>query len=83
MSQSAQFDEGPAPSQPVSQAGSPIRDDCRAAPIGEVTAFAECLTKTGAACPHRMAFNAWLYCLHPQRELIIARTLAREEPRGT
>lgn len=75
-----QFDQGPAPPQPSSQAGPVILDRCRAARVGDVTDFAECLVKTSPSCPHRLAFNAFRYCVHPQREKIIARTLAAEPP---
>jgi hypothetical protein len=80
MPRDGQFDQGPGLPQPASQAGAAIRDDCRAARIGEVTDFAECLVKTDASCTHRFAFNAFRYCAHPQREAIIARTLAHEGP---
>jgi len=68
--------------QPASEAGAVIRQDCRAARIGDVTQFAECQAKTDASCPHRFAFRSYLYCVHPQREAIIARTLAREMTSG-
>jgi len=68
--------------QPASEAGAVIRDHCRAARIGEVTEFAECQAKSDASCPHRFAFNAYLYCVHPQREAIIARRLARQMTSG-
>jgi len=63
-------------------AGPVIRDECQAAPIETVTAFAECLVKTNASCPYRFTFNAFLYCGHPERETTIARTLACEGPPG-
>ena len=78
MPQDQQFDHDPVLPQPASQAGSPIRDECRAARIAEATAFVQCLGKTEPLCPNRMTFNAYLYCLHPQREVIIARTLAED-----
>jgi hypothetical protein len=78
MPQGEQFDHEPALPQPASQSGSLTRDECRAARIDDVTAFAECLEKTETPCPHRMTFNAYLYCLHPQREVIIARTSAED-----
>ena len=74
------IDQGPVLPQTASQAGPVIHHDCRAARIGEVTHFAECLVKTGVSCPHLFAFNTFYYCVHPQREAIIARTLAREAP---
>jgi hypothetical protein len=77
-----QFGQQPAPRQPASQAGPAIRNDCRAARIGEVIEFAECQVKTGASCPHRLTFSVHRYCVHPQREAIIARTLADERPLG-
>jgi hypothetical protein len=80
MLQREPLGQGPAPPQPASEPGPLIRDDCRAARIGEVTEFAECQGKTDASCPHRLVFNAYLYCVHPQREAIIARTLAPEGP---
>jgi hypothetical protein len=83
MSQDEQFDQGPALPQPAAQAGPAFMDDCRAVRIGEVTHFAQCLVEARASCPHRFAVNAFLYCVHPEREAIIARTLAREGPAGT
>jgi len=82
MPQGEQSDQGPALPQPASQAGLAIADDCRAARIGEVIDFAECQVKTDASCPHRFAFNSFRYCVHPDREAIIARTLAAERPPG-
>jgi len=82
MPQSEQFDEGPALPRPASETGPVIRKDCRAARIGEVTEFAECLVKTDASCPHRLTFIGYRYCVHPQREAIIARTLALEGSSG-
>jgi hypothetical protein len=82
MLEDQQLDPGPALPQPAPQAGPAILNDCRAARIGEVTDFAECQVKTDASCPHRFAFNAFRYCVHPQREAIIARTLAAEGPPG-
>jgi len=60
------------------EAGQVIRSDCQAAPIAEVSAFAECLVKTGAFCRHRFAFSNYRYCVHPKRQAIIARTLAEQ-----
>ena len=71
-----QFDQAPVLPQPASQAGPPILPDCRAARIADITDFAECLVKTRPDCPHRLAFSAFRYCVNPQREAIIARTLA-------
>jgi hypothetical protein len=71
-----QFDQGPAGAQPAPQARPAILDRCRAARIDNVTDFAECLVETTATCAHRLAFNAFRYCVHPEREAIIARTLA-------
>jgi hypothetical protein len=82
MPQNEQSDDTPAPRQAASAAEPAISDDCRAARIEEVTQFAECRMTTSASCPYRMTFNAYLYCVHPQREAIIARTLAEEEARG-
>ena len=82
MPDDEKFQQGPAPPERASEAGWVIRDDCRAGRIGEVTQFAECQVRTGPSCPHRFAFNAYLYCVHPQREAIIARTLALKEPPG-
>ena len=78
MPEDEQFGQGPALAQPAAQAGPAFRDDCRAARIGEVTHFAQRLVEDRAACPHRFAFNAYLYCVHLEREAIIARTLDRE-----
>jgi hypothetical protein len=76
MLEDQQFDQGPALPQPASQAGPAILDECRAARIEEVTDFAQCLVKARTSCPQRLAFNDFFYCVHPQREAIIARTLA-------
>ena len=82
MPHNERFDQGQALPPPAAEAGSAIRPDCQAARIGEVTEFAECLVKTGESCPHRLTFNAFLFCVHPQREGIIARTPAQEGPAG-
>jgi hypothetical protein len=82
MSQNERSEEEPAPHQAACAAEPAICDDCRAARIEEVTQFAECLVTTSTSCPHRMTFNAYLYCVHPQRDAIIARTLANEGPAG-
>jgi len=73
-----QFDQGPQLPQPASPAVPAIQDDCRAARIADVTDFAQCLVETRPSCPHRLAFNDFRYCVHPQREAIIIRTLAAE-----
>ena len=78
-----QSHQGPGQPQPASQPGPAILDDCRAARIADVTDFAECLVKTRPSCPNRLTFSAFRYCVHPQREAIIARTLAAELPPGT
>ncbi|MGO8929180.1 MAG: hypothetical protein ACLQU3_20125 [Limisphaerales bacterium] len=82
MAHGEQSDQEPTSPQPASQAGPVVRNHCRAARIDEVTEFAECLVKTDASCPHRFAFSAFRYCVHPQREVIVARTLAQEAPPG-
>jgi len=71
-------DQGPGLPPPASQPGPAILDDCRAARIADVTDFAECLVKTRPSCAHRLALSVFRYCVHPQREAIIARTLATE-----
>jgi hypothetical protein len=76
MSHGEQSDPGPALPQPASQAGPAILNDCRAARIGDATEFAQCLVKARPSCPHRLTFSAFRYCVHPQREAIIARTLS-------
>jgi hypothetical protein len=76
------FDQGTALPQLGSRLEPPILNWCRAARIGDAIDFAECLVKTGASCPHCLVFNTFLYCVHPQREQIIARTLATEPPPG-
>jgi len=60
-----------------------ILPDCRATRIGDVTAFANCLVEPSAPCPHGFVSGSFHYCVHPQREAIIARTLAAELPTGT
>ena len=77
-----QFDEGPALPQPASQPGPAILNACRAARIDDVTDFAQCLVEAGASCPHGFVASTFHYCVHPQREAIIGRTLAAEEPPG-
>jgi hypothetical protein len=78
MPQDEQVGQWPAPPQPASEAGPGIPDRCRAARIDDVAQFANCLVETITDCPHRFAFSAFRYCVHPQREVIIARTLAAE-----
>lgn len=75
-----QFDQGPALPEPASQAGPAILDRCRAARIGDVTDFAQCVIGALGSCPHGFSAGNYNYCVHPQREAIIARTLAAEEP---
>jgi hypothetical protein len=77
-----QFDQGPALPQPASQAGPAITDVCRAARIGDATDFAQCLGNTADSCPHGFVVSSFYYCVHPQREAIIARTLAAERSPG-
>jgi hypothetical protein len=83
MSHREQSDQQPALPQPASQAGPEILDDCRAARIPDVTDFAECLVKARPACPNRLTFSVFRYCVHPLREAIIARTLVAELPPAT
>ena len=59
-----------------------LREECRAARIGEVTQFAECQAKPEAFCEYRLSFINYRYCVHPLREAIIARTLAEKGPPG-
>jgi hypothetical protein len=77
-----QFDQGPALPEPASQAGPAILDRCRAARIGDVTDFAQCLVQTRGSCQHGFSSGSFSYCVHPRRETIIARTLATEGPYG-
>jgi hypothetical protein len=83
MSADEQFDQGPALPQPASQAGVAIPPHCRAARIGDATDFANCLVETREPCPHGFVSGSFHYCVHPQREAIIARTLAAESPPGS
>jgi hypothetical protein len=76
------FDEGPAQPQPASQEGPAFLDRCRAARIGDVTHFAECLVEARESCQYGFSFGNRNYCEHPRREAIIARTLDAEGPSG-
>jgi hypothetical protein len=80
MAANEQFDQGSAPTQPASQAGPAILAGCRAARIGDVTEFAQCLVQARDSCPHGFSSGSFNYCIHPLREEIIARTLAAEGP---
>jgi hypothetical protein len=82
MSEDEQFRQGSALPRRASHAGPAIRDRCRAARIGDVPDFAECLVKARGPCKHGFSFGNRNYCAHPQRELIIARTLTAEGPPG-
>jgi hypothetical protein len=82
MPQKEQMGDESGFAQPPSEGGPLIRHECRAARIDDVTEFAECLGKAVQSCPHRLTFSHYLYCLHPQREAIIARTMAREQSPG-
>ena len=82
MTQGEQSDQGPALPRPASQAGPEILNDCRAARIEDVTAFANCLVEAAESCPHGFVSGTFYYCVHPQRETIIARTLAAHLPPG-
>jgi hypothetical protein len=50
--------------------------------IDEVADFANCLVKPAEPCPHGFVSGSFHYCMHPDREAIIARTLAAEPPPG-
>ncbi len=65
-----------AAARSASQLGPILPGECRAARIGDATEFAECLVKTNRPCHHRFSFNDYHYCVSPERETIIARTLA-------
>lgn len=80
MAADEQFDQGSAPPQPASQAGPAILAQCRAARIGDVTEFAQCLVQARSSCPHGFLSGNYNYCIHPRREEIIALTLAAEGP---
>jgi hypothetical protein len=82
MTADEQINERSALPQPACQAESAILSDCRAARIGEVTAFAQCLVEGDASCPHRFVISAFYYCVHPQREAIIGRTVAADGSSG-
>lgn len=82
MSADEKSDQGRTLPQPASQAGPVILDRCRAARIGDITDFAECLVKARGSCQHGFSFGNRNYCEHPQREVIIARTLAAQGPSG-
>jgi hypothetical protein len=82
MPHGEQSDHGTALPKPASQAGPAIPDNCRAARIGDATDFANCLVQAAESCPHGFASGSFHYCVHPQRETIIARTLAAESPSG-
>jgi hypothetical protein len=56
--------------------------DCRAGRIGLIKEFAECWVNPERQCPYAMAFGKGRFCLHPQRELIIARTEAAGKSGG-
>lgn len=79
MPEDGQFGQGSALPRPASHAGPAIRDRCRAARIGEVTEFAQCLVEARGSCEHGFSFGNNNYCAHPQREVIIARTLNEGE----
>ena len=78
MSEDEPFDQEPAQPQPAPQAAPAIPDHCRAARIGEATEFAQFLVEPRPSCDHHFSFGDFHYCVHPQREAIIARTLAAE-----
>ena len=80
MAADEQFDQGSAPPQPASQAEPAIQDQCRAARIGDVTEFAQCLVQARDSCLHGFSSGSYNYCIHPRREAIIERTLAAEGP---
>ena len=80
MAADEKLDQGSAPPQPASQAGPAILARCRAARIGDVTEFAQCLVQAQDSCPHGFSSGSYNYCIHPRCEEIIARTLAAEGP---
>ena len=82
VSEPQHFDPDAILPQPAAQAGSVVRSRCRAARIGDIADFAECLVISDDSCQHRLVFNTYRYCVHPQREVIIAQTLAGGLPPG-
>ena len=83
MSHDEQADEGPEMGLPASQAGPAILPTCRVARIDDITHFANCLVEAAESCPNGFVSGSFHYCVHPQRETIIARTLAAEPRPGT
>ena len=82
MSEDEPFGQEPAQAQPAPQATPAFPDRCRATRIGEVTEFAQCLVQPWPLCEHGFSFGSTYYCEHPQREAIIARTLAADKTVG-
>jgi hypothetical protein len=69
------------PSFGTPEAGQPhpppaIGSHCRAARIGGVRDFADCLANPEIPCAYRFTSSSFHFCEHPLREVIIARTLA-------
>jgi hypothetical protein len=80
MAKHGPFHKRPAAIPPAPQRAPQIPRGCRAARIGDITAFAECLAKRPASCPHRFPFGSSYFCEHPQRDAIIARTQVAQRP---
>jgi hypothetical protein len=78
MSEEQPFNEEPAQRQLACVESPAIPDGCRAARIGLITEFAQCLAEPRPSCACHFVFGACDYCEHPQREAIIARTVAAE-----
>ena len=61
-------------------ASPPFRPECRARRLSGIDGFAECLTPSSDPCQFLFRYGHGLFCTHPQREQIIARTWG--EPPG-
>jgi hypothetical protein len=62
-------------------AGAPVPAKCRAEEFGFKVRSAWCLVKSPKRCSFAVPFAGGFICCHPQRERIVARTLAEKQSR--
>jgi hypothetical protein len=65
--------------KPVIGAGAPDASKCRAVPIVDGGKNAQCITELSPKCGFSKTYGSGYFCEHPERERIIARTLAERK----
>ena len=64
---------------PQIAAGAPDPAKCRAVPIVQDGKTARCISETGHKCSFSQAYGSGRFCEHPDRNHIVARTLAQNK----